>query len=291
MSSNSDQEYLNYKDMPDIYNSGSGGQRYGWRIRHGKKQFHHGIDFGVSGKVGVPIGVPEQFNGWYVYVFENNHVDSMGNEVFLVSPDSKKVAKFSHVANGSFEHIKNGMQVFTGDWIGDVGGTGLSEDKDDYALHIHFEYGNNPSAATIESVITPEGEEIETNYQTILFENENPTKILTEKQLTDATRLAVTSKQRILSGETLEESRKNHNRDKDNESFSEWFKSSFIGRVLGLSQNTTPTSENHVLPINEFMKNGSKIHLRLTDTLNKNAYSITRENISITTTSTYQNAK
>ena len=158
-------------------------------------------------------------------------------------------------------------------------------------MHIHFEYGNNPSAATIESVITPEGEEIETNYQTILFENENPTKILTEKQLTDATRLAVTSKQRILSGETLEESRKNHNRDKDNESFSEWFKSSFIGRVLGLSQNTTPTSENHVLPINEFMKNGSKIHLRLTDTLNKNAYSITRENISITTTSTYQNAK
>ncbi len=119
-----------------VFNYGWAPQRFG--ARRGKGRRHAGIDLGTAGRKGVPVGCP--LDGFRVASVRRR--GGYGNTVDLVSLDGTKMMRFAHLANPLPKHLKPGMIVNQGDWLGDVGNTGGN-----YAIHLHFEYrikqGNN----------------------------------------------------------------------------------------------------------------------------------------------------
>ena len=116
-------------------------QGFGWRTRNGG-EWHFGRDYGTRGKQNVPLGVPKYCDGWVCQVLPNNKKDGLGNQIILVSPDGKEMVRFGHVSSGSFNHLKTGQILHTGDWIGNIGGVGVGEHS--FKPRIHIEHGYNP---------------------------------------------------------------------------------------------------------------------------------------------------
>ena len=112
-----------------VFNYGWAPQRFG--AKRGKKRRHAGIDLGTAGKKGVPVGCP--VSGFKVASVKRR--GGYGNTVDLVSLDGTKMMRFAHLANPLPKHLKVGVVVNQGDWLGDVGNTGGR-----YAIHLHFEY-------------------------------------------------------------------------------------------------------------------------------------------------------
>ncbi len=114
-----------------IFNFGWAPQKFG--ARRDKKRRHAGVDLGVAGKKGIPIGCP--IDGFKVMSVKRR--SGYGNTVDLISADGTKMMRFAHIADPLPKHLKVGQTIRQGDWLGDVGGTGR---KPAYKLHLHFEY-------------------------------------------------------------------------------------------------------------------------------------------------------
>ena len=264
-----DLAFMRYQGQ-HIYNSGSGGQDYGPRTLEGKYDFHHGIDFGVSGRAGVPIGVPEIFDGWTCHVVHNNHRDGLGNQVILISQDGKKMAKFGHIADNSLNHLKDGQIVHTGDWIGDVGGTGLSKTGDDWRPHIHFEYGYNPKYQHVVRARNKKtGEEFDCDYHQWVFGDENnkdrvnPETILTQDMVERATQMAIDNKKAHLTGQAPSRGMASTNLKKgkgEGVSFASWFKTTWLGKLFLGSEDERNAAQATQNPNVERTQAGATIH-------------------------------
>ena len=268
MAERDDQAYLKYRGQ-DLYNSGSGGQDYGWRILRGEKDYHTGIDFGVSGRTGVPIGVPEIFDGWTCHKVYTNGRDGLGNQVILISPDGKKMAKFGHIANNSIDHLKDGQVVHTGDWIGDVGGTSMGQSKDEWRPHIHFEYGYNPKYQhVVRAYDTKKEVEFDCDYHQWVFGDEtnkdriNPEKVLTEDMVERATQMAIDSKKAHLTGNAPKREMASTNLKREGGSggsFGDWFKTTWLGRLFfGNDSQAKPAQQEE--PLIHRTEAGTTIH-------------------------------
>ncbi len=214
-------------------------QQFGWRPRRGG-EWHYGRDYGTQGKSDVPLGVPSYCDGWVCQIVENNKIDGLGNQVLLFSPDGREMVRFAHIETGTMKHLKTGQILRTGDWIGNIAGTGNSENS--YQPHIHVEHGRNPKYELIQ---------IEHNnkmyqYRMWLCGNheigdyQDPNlKALPFSELEGLTDMAYQSRQIVLSGRQRAVKMSRYYpkdlvkiRPQKSVSFIKWFKSTWLGRIF-----------------------------------------------------------
>ncbi len=225
-------------------------QQFGRRPRNGG-EWHYGRDYGTRGKKDVPLGVPKYCDGWICHVIENNKIDGLGNQVVLISPDGSEMVRFGHVATGSMKHLKTGQIVNHGDWIGNIGGVGYTENS--FQPHIHVEHGINPR---YELVQTKHNGKYYQHYtwfcgeHTIEDYRDPQAGALPFEELEELTNMAFQSRELTLSGRGKPPKMASSmpvDIVKQENSFIEWFRSSWIGRLF-FSDNEQEEPQNESEP-------------------------------------------
>lgn len=216
-------------------------QRFGWRTRKGG-EWHFGRDYGTRGKENVPLGVPKYCDGWVCHVLPNNKKDGLGNQVILVSPDGKEMVRFGHISTGSFNHLKTGQILHTGDWIGNIGGVGVGEHS--FQPHIHVEHGFNPHYGLAR--INQGRDTVHTWYcgDNKIGDYRDPNlTALPYSELEGLTDMAARSREAILSGRGRSPQMSSQNpvelanHGARRGVFGSWFKSTWLGRLFYGDEN------------------------------------------------------
>ncbi|MBQ8250430.1 MAG: hypothetical protein IJY92_00780 [Alphaproteobacteria bacterium] len=232
-----------------IFSHNGSQQRFGRRTRNGG-EWHFGRDYGTQGKRDVPLGVPKYCDGWTCYVMPTNKTDGIGNQIVLISPNGQEMVRFGHVASGTFGHLKSGQIVRTGDWLGNIGGVGTSENS--FKPHIHVEHGFNPKFGPVK---LPLGKD-KNGQQRYYFYDQwycGDHKIddyrdpnlgaLPYSELEELTDMAARSREAILSGRGRSPQMSSQNpaelanHGARSGGFVSWFKSTWLGRLFYGDEN------------------------------------------------------
>ena len=210
-------------------------QQFGRRPRNGG-EWHYGRDYGTRGKKDVPLGVPKYCDGWICHVIENNKVDGLGNQVILISPDGKEMVRFGHIETGTISHLKTGQILHHGDWIGNIGGVGYTENS--FQPHIHIEHGVNPKYELVQTKHNNKYYQHYTWYcgeHTIEDYRDPQAAALPFEELEELTNMAFQSREQVLSGRAnAPQMSREMPADivKKENSFSAWFRSTWIGSLF-----------------------------------------------------------